>query len=216
MKERRKYSRFGASSLITFADLVKSGLLDAGDVLVMTDRHGVEHESVVRYSEQARVINEDDPLLFKAGQPSLFDAADATKVGQIETLDGSRFDNPTGAARHVAGVQSVEGWKVWRTIVDRVALEDLRWRLRVRRIPEPEQIAISKWIWFRLNEGQDPDKHDEQAIDDWLNTQSLASHTVTAYRGHLLRWFRRRGSDHDSLSPLKRQLDERYDLGTRN
>lgn len=205
-----------APALVTLADLVRSGLLGAGDALVMTDREGVEHHAVIRYGDQTEVVGEDDPQLFKDGQMSLFDPEntdDAAEVGQIETLDGSRFDNPTPAAGHVGGDPSVDGWKAWRTVVDGVALEDLQWRFRVRRIPEPDQIAISSWVQFRLSEGADPYKPDEQTINDWLCAQSLAPHDVTAYRSCLHRWFRRSGSDHGSPGPMKQDLDKRYGFG---
>lgn len=215
MSQTSKTGRNGGYRRLVFEDLVRSGLLADGDVLVMVDRRGVQHESVVRLSREPEVVHGDNgpTRLFENCAPSLFDAADAVPAGQIETGDGQRFDNPTAAANHVSASEDENGWIAWRTLIDGAVLETLRWRLRVRQnVEHQEQVAISEWIRFRLDRGEDPGEHDEQAISKWLSGQSLQPGDELAHKGWLHRWCRRCGSEHEKISPLKNALDAKHDL----
>ena len=198
--------------MVAFDDLVRAGLLDEGDVLVMVDQNGVEHVAVVRVEEQSTISRGSE--LFQTGQMSFDDTEQVVKVGQIETLDGRRFGSASEAARHVSASEVMGGGQTWRTLIDGVALTDLEWRLRARLdLQEHERVALSKWIRFRLQRGEDPAERDEQTLNDCLSSQTLTPADVTAHRSLMHYWFRRCGSDHDNSSPLKDRLDGVHNLG---
>ena len=66
-------------------DLIKSGALKAGDILLWHSRiQGITHE------------------------------AEILAPGTIRTLDGKVHKSPSGAIRHLNGGKPVDGWLAWK------------------------------------------------------------------------------------------------------
>lgn len=78
-------------------DLLKSGLLQSGDKLVWKRRvSGSTH------------------------------FAEITALGEIVLEDGTKHRTPSGAAKHLNGGKSVDGWLVWKLVRTSTPLGDLR------------------------------------------------------------------------------------------
>ncbi len=71
--------------MVATKDLIKAGLLNAGEILVWKRRtHAESHIATVRSD------------------------------GMIETSDGKIHRTPSGAAKHLNGNKPVDGWLTWK------------------------------------------------------------------------------------------------------
>jgi hypothetical protein len=83
--------------MTTLRDLLKNGSLQAGDQLVWNRRtSGSTHR------------------------------AEVNSMGQIVLEDGTKHKTPSGAAKHLNGGKSVDGWIVWKLVRTSSALGNLR------------------------------------------------------------------------------------------
>ena len=71
--------------MVATKDLIKAGLLNAGDALVWKRRvQGTSHTATIKSD------------------------------GTIETSDGKIHKTPSGAAKHLNGNKPVDGWLAWK------------------------------------------------------------------------------------------------------
>ena len=83
--------------MTTIKDLIKTGLLSEGDILIWNRRtQGVTHE--------AKVLRD----------------------GFLETSDGTKHKTPSGAAKHLNNDKPVDGWLAWKMRVSGLPIAHLR------------------------------------------------------------------------------------------
>jgi hypothetical protein len=83
--------------VVATKDLIKAGLINAGDMLVWKRRtHSESHIATVKSD------------------------------GTIETADGKIHKTPSGAAKHLNGNKPVDGWLAWKVQSTGESLSDIR------------------------------------------------------------------------------------------
>ncbi len=83
--------------MVATKDLIKAGLINAGDMLVWKRRtHSESHIATVKSD------------------------------GTIETADGKIHKTPSGAAKHLNGNKPVDGWLAWKVQSTGESLSDIR------------------------------------------------------------------------------------------
>ena len=72
------------------------------------------------------LLHSGDKLIWKRRVSGSTHSAEITASGEIVLQDGTKHRTPSGAAKHLNGGKSVDGWLVWRLVRTSAPLGDLR------------------------------------------------------------------------------------------
>ena len=75
---------------------------------------------------EAGYLQSGDKLIWNRRVSRSLHSGEITSSGEILLSDGTKHRTPSGAAKHLNGGKSVDGWLVWRLVRTSSPIGDLR------------------------------------------------------------------------------------------